>query len=495
MGQTGNRSFLQHIAYISRDGTSERAGPGQIFDRTQDTADPRAFNARAHQDVRQFRLMVMPYDGGEIDELKQFTRTLMRQVERDLRREVDWVAAVHHNTANPHIHIAVRGGRPPDDELFIARRYLMHGVRHRAEEAVTSVLGPRSERELAAFRAPTINADRSTYIDRDLAWASRDGRVDISQPGPVPARSDWSMKCLRLHHLKSRGLAKHIKGSAWRLKDGWRETLKEMSRQQDIQLAIPIDMGERFDPANLKAFSTGIPGAVVTGRLSAVVVERMRTGRHVVVVEGLDGRQWTAGMPAREARALPETGSIVTMTAPQVVSHPRRPPDIPSDRSSSPDDLPPRFVVHSWIPVDQMIQRHAYTWLDGVDDALVGASGFGAEVRAARLARQRWLQAEGLWPARPEDLEAAEMRATASAEAARLGKRFVTLAEREVFRGTYEGHVDTAQGRFAVIVTPSRFVLATWTEGQMPVLGQPASVERSRVAFDRTLTRGLMRPD
>lgn len=488
VGPVGVKAFSAHIAYISRDGTPEQGGPGRVFDRSQDEADPRAFNARARQDERQFRWMISPQDVGEMQDLRQFTRTLMKQVERDLRREVDWVAASHYNTAHPHIHIAVRGGNPRTDELIIARRYLMHGLRHRVEEAITSELGLMDARGIAAFRSRTMAEDRATFIDRELARSARAGVVDLRQPAAQPGWSTWSMKHGRLHHLQTRGLAKHLKGSTWRLKEGWREALQEMTRQQDLQVAIPRSMGGRFDPGNLQAFASGEPGAAVTGRLSAVIVEHTRNGRHIVVVEGLDGRQWTAGIPARDARALPETGSVITMLAPPAA---RGAPPAIDPLAESP---PPRFLVHSWIPVEQLVKRHAFTWLDSLEEADVSAAGFGAEARAARLARQAWLQTQGLYPALREDLEAAELRSAASFEAARLGKRFVTLAEREVFRGTFQGHVDTAQGRFAVIATDSRFVLAAWSEGQAPVPGQPASVERSRIAYDRAPARSQLIP-
>jgi type IV secretory pathway VirD2 relaxase len=41
--------------------------------------------------------------------LQQHTRELMKRMERDLRTRLEWIAAIHHNTDHPHVHIAIRG--------------------------------------------------------------------------------------------------------------------------------------------------------------------------------------------------------------------------------------------------------------------------------------------------------------------------------------------------------------------------------------------------
>ena len=487
-GRCGTQAFAMHIAYISRDGTSERGGPGRIFDRSRDDADPQAFNARARSDVRQFRFVVSPDDVGEMEDLTRFTRTLMKQVERDLRRDVDWVAASHFNTVNPHIHIAVRGGTPGVDELIISRLYLTHGLRHRSEEIITAELGQRRALDIAAKLSRVATQDRYTLIDKDLDRAAQSGRVDLSRPPQGLSVSSWSSRLSRLTHLRSRGLAEHVGGPVWRLEPGWGDTLREMGRQLEAQQDLAAVLGDRLDPGNLQEFSTGRPAAAVTGRLAGVVVERTPLGRHVVILEGLDGRQWTARIAAREARALPEPGSVLTLLSAPAASLAAGAASAETDDGHP--DLPVRFMVDAWIPVDQQVRRKAYTWLDQVEDAAVkDAPGFGAEVRAARQARQVWLQSQGLYPPAREALQAQELRGVAEAEAGRLGKRYIQVADREVFRGLYAGYIDTAQGRFAVIAGESRFTLAAWSEGQAPVIGQQASVERSAVAFGRVLTR------
>ncbi len=494
IGPTGTAAFAQHIAYIRRDGTDQDGTRGKLFDRSEDAVDPRQFNNRSRLDERQFRFMISPEDGAEMADLRSFTRTLMKQVERDLGRGVDWVAASHYNTAHPHVHIAVRGGRPGSDELFVSRTYLVPGLRHRAEEIVTSELGHRQAREVGADRTLALKANRFTAIDKDLEREAAQSLVDLSAPPSGLARSTRSMKARRLSHLKTLGLAKHVSGPAWRLREGWSAALREMGRRSDVVEALSRDMGHRLDIGALREFSPDASqGAVITGRLSAIVVERAPTGKHVILVESLDGTQWTAAVPEADARGLPSIGSVISVAAAATSQRERSARASPAPDSPASSSLPRlHYIVNSWLPVDQLTDRMGYTWLDQVDEAsaTAAAPGFGAEVRAARQVRQAWLQAAGLGSATREDLEAAEIRDVAAAESRRLGKRFVTVADREVFRGFHQGHIDTAQGRFAVIANSSRFALVPWADGQAPEYGQPADVSRGAISHQTVLAQG-----
>lgn len=491
-GPSGTKAFAAHIAYIARDGTSERGGEGRIFDRSDNDASPAAFNARARGDVRQFRWLVSPDDAGEVEDLTRFTRTLMNQVERDLRREVDWVAASHFNTAHPHIHIAVRGGVPEVDELIIARRYLIHGLRHRAEEALTAELGYRRSLELAAETSRAASQDRYTFIDRDLKRAALSGEIDLSQTGPTPAKSSWACRLSRLSHLRTRGLAEHLAGPVWRLQPGWEDTLRKMGRELEHQQDVAAALGGRLDSGNLQEFPAHLPGAAVTGQLSAIAAARTPAGPHTIIVDGLDGRQWAARTSARAARALPAPGGVITLLpAPSRLEAGRAP--APDPEARAPFELA-RFTVDSWIPAAQQVRRLAYTWLDQLDETrLKDAAGFGADVRAARRARQLWLEAQGLYPPDRARLDARELEDAAAGEASRLGQTYVRVTGRGAFRGVHAGYLITAQGRFAVIAGDKGFALAALNDGEAPVLGQDAVLEAGKIRFGKVLSRALTR--
>src|SRR5690606_25770289 len=89
---------------VSRDG--ER---GIMFDAETDRADDLGFARRCEEDRHHFRFIVSPEDAADMDDLKGFTRDLVKQMEADLGTKLDWVAVDHWNTDNPHVHLLVRG--------------------------------------------------------------------------------------------------------------------------------------------------------------------------------------------------------------------------------------------------------------------------------------------------------------------------------------------------------------------------------------------------
>ncbi|MBK8200597.1 MAG: DUF3363 domain-containing protein [Acidobacteria bacterium] len=415
-------------------------------------------------------------------DLTRFTRTLMRQVERDLRCEVDWVAASHFNTAHPHVHIAVRGGDPQTDELIIARRYLTHGLRHRIEETLTAELGYRRGLERAEDLARAVSEDRFTGLDADLERAAPSGEIDLSGPAGRSSGAPWSARVGRLCHLRGRGLAEHAGGPLWRLQPGWADALKAMGQRAEAERDMARLLGERVGAGHLHTLP---PGAGVTGRLAGFIAERTATGRHFIVIEGLDGRAWSAPVTARTARGLPAPGSVVTLTAvPAPLSREAGAAGAPSQGAG--------VRIDAWIEIGQQVRRAAYTWLDTLDEAaLDGAAGFGADVRAARLARQLWLRAQGLYPAQRAVLTSMELEAVAASQAARLGKTYDAGTGHGAFQGKFAGHVDTAQGRLAIVESRTRFALAAWPQDSAPVAGQEASIVRGRVTFGRVLGRSV----
>ena len=136
-----------HQHYVMRDGVTREGGPGQLYDREHDLADGGDFLECQKGDTYQFRLIVAPEDGGRMAALKPFVRDLMRNMEEDLATRLDWVAADHFNTGHPHTHIIIAGHDDRRQDLVMARHYISHGIRHRAQDLVTLELGPEQQFE------------------------------------------------------------------------------------------------------------------------------------------------------------------------------------------------------------------------------------------------------------------------------------------------------------------------------------------------------------
>jgi len=99
-----------------------------MFDAVSDDADLRAFAERTSDDRHHFRFMVSPEDASEMEDLRTFTRDLVKQMERDLGTQLDWVALDRWNTDYPHTHLIVRGADERGGTLVMHRDYISHGI-------------------------------------------------------------------------------------------------------------------------------------------------------------------------------------------------------------------------------------------------------------------------------------------------------------------------------------------------------------------------------
>ncbi|MBK6704537.1 MAG: hypothetical protein IPG56_12865 [Caulobacteraceae bacterium] len=72
--------------------------------------------------------------------------------EAALGTKLQWIAADHHDTANPHTHLIIRGRRANGQDLVIPKAFIKYGFSGIARDVATEWLGPRS---------PPTNAARS----------------------------------------------------------------------------------------------------------------------------------------------------------------------------------------------------------------------------------------------------------------------------------------------------------------------------------------------
>lgn len=455
-GPTGAASFAKHVAYIHREGAGREGERGKLYDRSVDEADAKAFNERADEDRRQFRLIVSPEDADQMKDLTQFTREFMNQVEKDLGRRLDWVAANHHDTAQPHVHIVIRGGTTRNGELLIDRKYITQGFRALAQELVTLELGQRRLREMAAARSNEAEREALTAIDHDIARSLGDGRYTPESERGGLSRFDSAVVRRRLRFLQNLDLAMRQEDGRWALKEGWQETLRALGRRGDIIRSLANLEGRKIDASRLHALPRDFgSGGEILGRLAATLPgDELRNGT-TALIEGLDGRVWSIEMTEQEAAELPKLGGIVSVGRKAVEPKPadrtiaaiaERNDGVYSeemhqavDPSSSPAfrlahkrrlealrrlgvvdrntdgswTVPRHFEelalradtrkqglavdVRSWLPIEALVERHAETWLDRIDhsDLNYSRGDLAGELRESLRTRSAWLQREG----------------------------------------------------------------------------------------------------
>ena len=479
-----------HLHYIQRDGVTRAGGPGQLYDREQDTADSGGFLERQKGDTYQFRFIVAPEDGARMRDLKSFVRDLMAKMESDLHTKLDWVASDHFNTAHPHTHIVIAGHDDLGKDLVMARHYISHGIRHRARDLVTRELGPEQPFERAVKLANEIQAERFTSLDVGIVKDANNNVLVISAD-PHADRQRQVLRVARLRHLEKMGLAKEPWAGVWHIDNDLQAKLRSLGERGDIMIAMHQVMREHGPdrPAGDFAIFSGGKGATpVIGRVVEVGIADEMTDRKFIVVDGADGRLHYAALGSASVQHDPEPGMIVALKSMGGKS---------SARTA-------RVEVLSLWPVERLPDCEFATWLDTaiVDNKIpsMAERKFGAELSAAFRTRTEWLIVQGHAYRDPAG------RVTPKANALdTLNERgWAALARRlegeldQVYRPMSEGiritgrhtrDVTFPAGRIAVIQDRTSFTLIPWRPELVQMRGKDIDV----AIRDRTLTLAISR--
>ena len=220
VGSAGTR---QHLAYLQYQKGQHRGqaplyGPG--------ASDALAFARAAKQDPHQFRIIVSTKEDQLGDQRTAFIEQLVRQMEQDLGRHLDWVAANHYDRPHAHTHLVIRG-MANGEALYMTRSYFEHGIRDRADALLTRMLG-RRQQELQRYQVDQSYAQERLVLngmvrgtgDPDL-W-----RLVRQQQTPQPQalagqlgsyRQDHGVDAVRseLALLHQRTQALHLQHQQW----------------------------------------------------------------------------------------------------------------------------------------------------------------------------------------------------------------------------------------------------------------------------------------
>lgn len=329
------RAVDAHLRYLQRDGVTRDGKRGKVYSAVQDGRDSdegSAFIERCRGDKHQFRFIVAPEDAVEMEDLRSFTRDLMRQMESDLETRLDWIAVDHHNTGHPHAHILVRGVTEEGRVLNIAGDYIAQGIRHRAGELVTLELGPQTDIDIAQKLRAEVAAERLTRLDRMLlAEQEERGIVDL-RPGASESytlRANRHLLVDRARHLEQYGLASEAEPGRFVLTDDAEHVLRDLGTRNDIiktmhralaDRGIADERGPSQYVTHGKEISEPIVGRVLDKGLAGDGLD----GGLYVVVDGVDGR--THYVETSDDRKLDEVrrGHIVALEPVPEKAEPRK---------------------------------------------------------------------------------------------------------------------------------------------------------------------------
>lgn len=310
MAGGGIKAARLHLAYIERDGVEHDGSKGELYNDSERVFKRERLAAALPKEAHQFRFIVSPEDGAELD-LREFTRSLMREVENDLGRRLIWGAVNHHDTDNPHVHLVVRGVDLDGDPLRIDREYITQGMRWRAQEVATLELGPRDLMQIERQRDREVGQECLTNLDRDLARLINDtGEVGLREISPTTTPAARVQLVGRLATLADLGLAQPVRPGAWRLAPGWQASLKELGEQGDILKRIHAAVPHPGEGAHLRIVDGTSEIAPVEGILRRKGLHDELRGDMYAVVEDPHGEAHYVRLDAATAERLTE-GTIV----------------------------------------------------------------------------------------------------------------------------------------------------------------------------------------
>lgn len=281
---TARKALSTQLRYLEREGPGE-GRTDRFFDADRDGAEAPAFRERSREDPGHYRIIVSPGDDCELPDIRDYGRRLMQRIEARQAAPLDWIAADHHDTGRPHLHILLRDRTLDGGRLALARSDLNGGLRQEAEALATELLGPRVER----IGAPVIRSDRLTPIDCVLIEHAREGRIEAPAL-PAHYRPD---ALRRLGHLERRGWVRPLSPGVWEVPADLQRTLRQagQDRAREIAAARAVRDGDwRDHRARLTPLSLA-PGERLSGAFAGVHrLGPLPRGGRELVVDLLDGR-------------------------------------------------------------------------------------------------------------------------------------------------------------------------------------------------------------
>ena len=223
------------------------------------------------------RVILSPEKGYDIADMRAYVRDVMQRTERDLGTKLDWIGIEHHNTDNPHTHILFRGKDEQGQDLILRRDYIAHGIRARASEAATDLLGERTEREIEQAREKEIQTQRFTSLDRTIERHMDEKHIiDLSPDAQIGwRRSDRPLVIARLQWLEGIGLAEKTRGTTWQLDPEFKQQLMDLSAYNDVIKQLYGSLGNKSMYVSREPITHAVSGEVVAlGRVDEITDQR-----------------------------------------------------------------------------------------------------------------------------------------------------------------------------------------------------------------------------
>jgi type IV secretory pathway VirD2 relaxase len=308
-------SLARHVSYLGRESASADGKHGVFYDAAREEVDAKQEAVQWAQDRHHFRLIVSPERGGDIPDMTSYIREVMRRVERDLDTKLQWIAVNHHNTDNPHAHVLLRGKQPDGADLVIPRQYISYGIRDRASDVATELLGQRSAQEVQLAKSKEVDAERFTSLDRMIERHLENGKIDVSPSKHIGYGADDRRLVMgRLQFLEQMDLAHKGRGTIWQVEGDFKQALRELGDRNDIIKQLYSHLGSEAGRVE-RMIAGGDPSQPVAGVVIAKAsTDELGEDRFVVIRDGT-GRAHYGRVRESDAYRDLDIGSIAELGA------------------------------------------------------------------------------------------------------------------------------------------------------------------------------------
>ncbi len=106
-------SHMKYLQYRERDPAQESVEDRHFFNDVEDHVDRRAAQdelmSEPAGDIYYHRIILSPAQDEPVEDWREWTRDVMRDLEDRLNHDLEWYAVQHHNTDDPHVHVVLRG--------------------------------------------------------------------------------------------------------------------------------------------------------------------------------------------------------------------------------------------------------------------------------------------------------------------------------------------------------------------------------------------------
>jgi hypothetical protein len=203
----------------------------------------------------------------------------------------------------------------------MARDYIAHGVRARAQGLITLELGPETDLERTQKLFNETGQERLTRLDRALLARAKDGILVVTtaeEQDPV----QQSLRIGRLRTLERLGLAQERQQGVWQLDGKLESKLRRLGDRADkfrTMQQVLKELGIDRGAAAMALFERGPRKVPLIGKVIGVGMVDEITDRTWVVVDAVDGRVHYADLGRLKPVDVPQRGVLVTLAGDQTL--------------------------------------------------------------------------------------------------------------------------------------------------------------------------------